>query len=124
LQELLEVVDDPFTNALAPGQAQAIATETNTININYIPGDGKTNPGFVLGGYSVSGNVTGNTVNLISGESNGNDYKGEIYGGVSKSGQVTGNKVNISGGTAKTNVFGGLSNSGWVMPSNRTTKRG
>ena len=53
---------------------------------------------WLLGGYSNSGDVSGNSVNVSGGESN--------------SGSATGNIVSISGGTVQSNVNGGFVASG------------
>ena len=58
----------------------------------------------IYGGYSDSGNATGNIVTI-----SGGTFTSYVYGGRSTDGNVTGNTVNISGGTFTSYVYGGYS---------------
>ena len=62
---------------------------------------------WLLGGYSDSGDVSGNSVNV-----SGGTLSGGVNGGESNSGSATGNIVSISGGTVQSNVNGGFVASG------------
>ncbi|MDR1311150.1 MAG: hypothetical protein LBK01_04640, partial [Burkholderiaceae bacterium] len=118
------------------GPAGYTSVKNNIITIDY---DSNTPPAFVFGGYSASGNVTGNEVRLIRGIVSYNVYGGDsfhsfdgnatnntvtvsdkatvsynVFGGYSDSGTATDNIVNISGGSVGGNVTGGSSNFGTV----------
>ncbi|MDL2285013.1 autotransporter-associated beta strand repeat-containing protein, partial [Oxalobacter sp. OttesenSCG-928-P03] len=99
---------------LFPGTTANPSASGNTVNVNYTPDGGvtKTNPNKVLGGFSLTSDVTNNTVNLINGAII-DGPTGDVMGGISNStGDASGNKVNISGGTVGGGVTGGHSHRG------------
>ncbi|MCG4632439.1 autotransporter-associated beta strand repeat-containing protein [Bilophila wadsworthia] len=80
------------TNNIYGGMSAAGLAQSNSV----IMTNGSAN--WLLGGYSDSGDVSGNSVNVSGGESN--------------SGSATGNIVSISSGTVQSNVNGGFVASG------------
>ena len=80
------------TNNIYGGMSAAGLAQNNSVTMT----NGSAN--WLLGGYSDSGDVSGNSVNVSGGESN--------------SGSATGNIVSISGGTVQSNVNGGFVASG------------
>ena len=92
--------------------AGEVARNRVTINGGVIGAAGFA--GYVYGGLSTSGAVTGNSVS-VRGGTIGADVLGLVYGGWSSLGAVTGNSVRISGGTigpaGSGVVYGGFSGS-------------
>ena len=87
------------------------------ITIGLVSGEYVVTGGGVMGGYSESGNVSGNTVDLTDAAINGTTSNPGIAGGYSRTGDVTGNTVTINGLTTNRvieEVYGGYTQKGNV----------
>jgi len=85
----------------------------NVVNIQGGTVGGNSN--HVYGGYSYSGQATGNKVTITGGTVNG-----DVYGGGTYSGSATGNLVTLGGGTMNKGVYGGsrVSGTGDIITGN------
>lgn len=85
------------------------STSNNSVIINggTFGTSGSSTDGSVVGGYTPSGDASGNTVKITDGLLHGN-----VYGGYSKNGDASGNAVVIEGGTFNALVTGGYSENG------------